>query len=185
MSPEAARAASERPLGVAPSPRSRGARYLSFVDLVRRQLSQVYAEEDLRSEGLRVFTTLAPFEQEKAQAAVSRGLADLAQRGLSSELQGALVLADTATGEVRALVGDRDGDRPGFNRAIHARRQVGSVIKPLVYLLALLLAASISPGISFDTSEPNWWVPLLIIPVEFSIMWMPNSHHVGHRPVAL
>jgi len=137
LTPEAARAAAERPLGVTPSPRTRGTRYLSFVDLVRRQLSQVYAEDDLRSEGLRVFTTLAPFEQEKAQAAVSRGLADLAQRGLSADLQGALVLADTATGEVRALVGDRDGDRPGFNRAIHARRQVGSVIKPLVYLLAL------------------------------------------------
>jgi penicillin-binding protein 1B len=115
----------------------RGARYLSFVDLVRRQLSAVYAEEDLRTEGLRVFTTLSPSEQEKAQAAVATGLQDLAARGLPAELQAALVLADTASGEVRALVGDRDPDRPGFNRAIHGRRQVGSVIKPLVYLLAL------------------------------------------------
>jgi penicillin-binding protein 1B len=104
---------------------------------VRRQLAQVYREEDLRSEGLRIFTTLSPYEQEKAQDAVSKGLNDLAGRGLSASLQSALVMADVGSGEVRALVGDRDANRAGFNRAIHARRQVGSVIKPLVYLLAL------------------------------------------------
>jgi len=48
-----------------------------------------------------------------------------------------MVVADVASGEVRALVGDRDPDRAGFNRAIDARRQIGSVVKPLVYLLAL------------------------------------------------
>lgn len=137
LTPAEAKAAAARGLGVTPSPRTRGTRYLSFVDLVRRQLAQVYHEDDLRTEGLRIFTTLAPSEQEKAQQALSKGLVELANRGLPKDLQGAVVLADTASGEVRALVGDRDANRPGFNRAIHARRQVGSVIKPLVYLLAL------------------------------------------------
>jgi len=137
LSPEEARAAAATALGVSDSPRHRGGRYHAFVDLVRRQLAQAYAEEDLRTEGLRIFTTLSPSEQEKAQRAVSRGLDDLARRGLPATLQGALVMADVASGEVRALVGDRDPARRGFNRAIHARRQVGSVIKPLVYLLAL------------------------------------------------
>ncbi len=124
-------------LGVTSEPRSRGTRYHAFVDLVRRQLAQVYREEDLKTEGLRVFTTLAPSIQEKAQRAAVQGLNELEQRGLSNTLQAAMVVADVATGEVRALVGDRDPDRAGFNRAIHARRQIGSVIKPLVYLLAL------------------------------------------------
>jgi penicillin-binding protein 1B len=137
LSADQARAAAARELGVTDSPRHRGARYHAFVDLVHRQLAQAYAEDDLRTEGLRIFTTLSPSEQEKAQRAVSHGLDDLAQRGLPKTLQGALVMADVASGEVRALVGDRDADRRGFNRAIHARRQVGSVIKPLVYLLAL------------------------------------------------
>ena len=131
---QAARAAG---LGVTETPRTHGSRYHAFIDLVRGQLAQVYREEDLRSEGLRIFTTLSPSEQEKAQAAVSDGLRGLADRGLPANLQGALVLADVASGEVRALVGDRDGNRAGFNRALHARRQIGSVIKPLVYLLAL------------------------------------------------
>jgi penicillin-binding protein 1B len=122
---------------VTDSPRHRGSRYHAFVDLVQRQLAQVYAEDDLRTEGLRIFTTLSPSEQDKAQRAVTQGLDDLAQRGLPATLQGALVMADIASGEVRALVGDRDPARRGFNRAIHARRQIGSVVKPLVYLLAL------------------------------------------------
>jgi len=124
-------------LGVTKEPRSRGTRYPAFVDLVRRQLAQVYREEDLKTEGLQIYTTLAPSIQEKAQRAVSDGLKQLAQRGLPESLQAAMVVADVATGEVRALVGDRDPARAGFNRAIHARRQIGSVIKPLVYLLAL------------------------------------------------
>jgi penicillin-binding protein 1B len=137
LTPAEAKVAAARGLGVTATPRNRSSRYLAFVDLVRRQLAQVYHEDDLRTEGLRIFTTLSPSEQEKAQAAVVQGLNELEQSGLSPTLQGALVMADVASGEVRALVGDRDPDRPGFNRAIHARRQVGSVIKPLVYLLAL------------------------------------------------
>jgi penicillin-binding protein 1B len=137
MTAEDARQAAGGSLGVTPSPRHRGTRYPAFVDLVRRQLALVYREEDLRSEGLRIFTTLSPSAQEKAQRAVATGLDELAARGLSPTLQAALVMADVGSGEVRALVGDRDAGRAGFNRAIHARRQIGSVIKPLVYLLAL------------------------------------------------
>ncbi|MDX2418193.1 MAG: penicillin-binding protein 1B [Xanthomonadales bacterium] len=126
-----------RPLGVTATPRSGGSRYPAFVDLVRRQLRRDYQASDLSSEGLKIYTTLAPSEQEYAQKAVSSGLDDLKQRGLPADLQAALVLADVASGEVRALVGDRVAGRNGFNRALDARRQIGSVIKPLVYLLAL------------------------------------------------
>ena len=129
--------AKSRPLGVTATPRSGGSRYPAFVDLVRRQLRRDYQASDLSSEGLRIFTTLAPSEQDYAQRAVSSGLDDLKQRGLPANLQAATVLADVASGEIRALVGDRVAGRNGFNRALDARRQIGSVIKPLVYLLAL------------------------------------------------
>jgi penicillin-binding protein 1B len=52
-------------------------------------------------------------------------------------LQGALVLTRANDGEVLALVGGRDPRTSGFNRAMTARRPVGSLLKPLVYLLAL------------------------------------------------
>ncbi len=137
LTPAAARTAKARPLGVTKQARSRATRYHAFVDLVRRQLAQIYREEDLKTEGLNIFTTLSPSDQEKAQKAVSDGLESLRKRGLSPSLQAAMVLADSDSGEVRALVGDRDAKRAGFNRALDARRQIGSVIKPLVYLLAL------------------------------------------------
>ena len=137
LSAEQALAASQRPLGVTETPGTGSNRYPAFVDLVRDQLRRDYREADLRNEGLRIFTTLAPYEQAAAEDAVRAGLADLGRRGLPADLQGALVLADAGSGEVRALVGDRDSGRKGFNRALNAHRQVGSVIKPLVYLLAL------------------------------------------------
>jgi penicillin-binding protein 1B len=132
-----ARSAKTSSLDVTEKARSRGTRYHAFVDLVRRQLALVYREDDLKTEGLNIFTTISPSDQEKAQKAVSDGLRGLQDRGLSASLQAAMVLADSDSGEVRALVGDRDASRAGFNRALDARRQIGSVIKPLVYLLAL------------------------------------------------
>lgn len=51
--------------------------------------------------------------------------------------QGAVVIVDAATGEVRAMVGGRDPREGGFNRAVHARRQPGSSFKPFVWLAAL------------------------------------------------
>jgi penicillin-binding protein 1B len=153
-------------LGVTTEPRSRGTRYPAFVDLVRRQLAQVYREADLKTEGLRIFTTLAPSVQEKAQHAVTDGLVQLEKRGLSASLQGAMVVADVASGEVRALVGDKDPNRAGFNRAIHARRQIGSVIKPLIYLLALEHSADYSlvtgiedAPISLRQADGSNWTP--------------------------
>ncbi len=137
LSAEEAKQAASQPLDVTAVPQSGHARYSAFIELVQDHLAQVYREEDLKTEGLRIFTTLSPSEQEKAQRAVTDGLKQLQENGLPAELQGSMVLADVTSGEIRALVGDRYPGREGFNRALSARRQVGSVIKPLVYLLAL------------------------------------------------
>lgn len=53
------------------------------------------------------------------------------------EVQGAVVVLESATGAVRALVGGWDFDRNKFNRVTQARRQVGSAFKPFVFGAAL------------------------------------------------
>lgn len=53
------------------------------------------------------------------------------------EVQGAVVVLESATGAIRALVGGWDFDRNRFNRITQARRQVGSAFKPLVFGAAL------------------------------------------------
>jgi len=50
-----------------------------------------------------------------------------------SELQGALLAIDNATGDVKAMVGGRDFEESKFNRATQALRQAGSSFKPYVY----------------------------------------------------
>jgi penicillin-binding protein 1B len=156
----------EQPLGVTKTPGSGRNQHPAFVDLVRRQLRSDYREEDLRNHGLRIFTTLSPMDQSRAASAVIDGLDTLTKRGLPDELQSALVLADVASGEVRALVGDRQPTHTGFNRALDARRQVGSVIKPLVYLVALehegdynLLTPIPDEPISLKQPDGSVWSP--------------------------
>ena len=53
------------------------------------------------------------------------------------ELEAALVAIDNHTGEVRAMVGGFSFERSKFNRATQARRQLGSVFKPIVYTTAI------------------------------------------------
>ena len=166
MSEGEIKTAKSRPLGVTEKPHSGGSRYPAFLDLVRRQLRRDYQASDLSSEGLKIFTTLAPSEQEYAQQAVTRGLDDLKERGLPADLQSALVVSDVASGEIRALVGDRVPGRNYFNRALDARRQIGSVVKPLVYLLALehvddynLITPIKDESISLRQPDGSLWSP--------------------------
>lgn len=52
------------------------------------------------------------------------------------ELQGAILAYDIETGMVRAMIGGRDFNESKFNRALNAKRQVGSTFKPIVYAAA-------------------------------------------------
>ena len=139
ISAGAAEEARRQPLGVTARGAAHGHRVPAFVDLVRRQLRRDYREEDLTSEGLRIFTTLDPWVQRQAAGALARRLQRLEEsRGLARDsLQGSLVVASVQDGEIQAVVGGRDDDFAGFNRALDAVRPIGSLIKPAVYLAAL------------------------------------------------
>lgn len=168
VSKAVARRAGRRSLGVVPYRRSSLARYPAFMDLVRRQLRRDYREEDLTSEGLRIFTTLDPHIQETAERELSLRIAAL-ERGYrlpKGKLQGAVVITRTGNAEVLAVVGDRRVRYAGFNRALDAVRQVGSLIKPAVYLAALTagkgftLATLIRDDpVKIRTPEGDYWQP--------------------------
>jgi penicillin-binding protein 1A len=49
------------------------------------------------------------------------------------QVQGAVVVLDVKSGEIRGLVGGYDFQMSKFNRATQSRRQTGSAFKPLVY----------------------------------------------------
>ena len=137
VAPARARAAARTGLGIRRG-RLAGGRWPAYLDLVRRQLRRDYRQTDLTSEGLRIFTAFDPLVQAAAERALTTRLRALDRaRGLGGKLQGAAVVTDTRTGEVLAVVGDRDPRFPGFNRALDAVRPIGSLIKPAIYLTAL------------------------------------------------
>ena len=128
-----------RPLGVSDKVPPTRTPFPAFVELVREQLKRDYDEADLRSEGLLIFTTLDPLIQLRAEQGIQKELARIERnRGKkNSELESAAVVVHVGNGEIQALVGGRDPRFVGFNRALNARRPIGSLIKPLVFLEAL------------------------------------------------
>ncbi|WP_455385016.1 penicillin-binding protein 1B [Acidihalobacter prosperus] len=131
--------AQAEPLGVIPKPSSSVTPFPDFLDLVRAQLARDYRAEDLRTEGLLIYTTLRPLVQLAAQHAVDAGLRSLEQRhGMKRDtLEAAAVVTSVDNGEVYAVVGGRRADFDGFNRALNARRSIGSLFKAATYLTAL------------------------------------------------
>src|SRR6185503_3353891 len=111
--------------------------YPAFMALVRRQLQRDYSAADLNAAGLNIFTTMDVDVQHAAEVAVRKTMKTIGRPAQRSTLQSALILLEPASGEILAMVGDRNPDYAGFNRATDARRPVGSVIKPFIYALAL------------------------------------------------
>ncbi len=133
------RRAERTPLEVVPLQQRRLHDHPAFIDLVKRQLRQDYSDEALSSEGLRVFTTLSLSAQAQAERALTERLAELENRFAvdKDSLQGAVIITAVGSGEVEAVVGDRNPKFAGFNRALDASRPIGSLVKPAVFLTAL------------------------------------------------
>lgn len=135
---------------------ARAGLYPAFIDLVKLQLQQDYQSEDLKSEGLRVFTTLDPFIQFSAEKAVTQTLPKLSA---NKELQAATIVVSPSSGDLLAVVGGRNPAFKGFNRALNAERQIGSLIKPVIYLTALQSLKEYTLSTLLDDSEFIYKIP--------------------------
>ncbi len=132
----AARREAAGPLGLRPP----GGSYVpAYLDLVRRDLKRDYAEADLAAAGLSVYTSLDLRAQASAQRALTKNLQrlDLKSPVRGEHLEGAVIVVEPSSGDVVAVVGGREVDTSGFDRALDARRPIGSLVKPAVYLTAL------------------------------------------------
>ena len=165
---DALEAARVRGLDVVRDPHQPVSRYPAFMDLVRRQLEKEYRPEDLTSEGLRIFTTLDVSVQHRLQQTLDLHLAALDRHPRKSPLEVAGIFTRRGTAEIAALVGGRHEDSSGFNRALDATRQIGSLFKPVVYLTALE-----------DSEHYHLTTPLSDSPIQVKVpgnVWLPKNY---------
>ena len=137
ISPKALTTALRQPLGVSVNLQRQQGDYPAFLELVKRQLQRDYKAEDLQSEGLRIFTSMSTAVQQQTENSVSQQLKQLNKQSQHA-LQAAAIITAVGSGEILAVVGDRNPRFSGFNRALDAERQIGSLVKPFVFLTALM-----------------------------------------------
>ena len=155
-----------------------------FVDYLRKELVRLYGNEALEKGGLSIYTTLDLRMQDIAEQIIRKRMEKLEQeadylRQDHSPLQGTMVVLEPRTGQILVLIGGRDYKQSPYNRAL-ARRQPGSIFKPLVMLAALarnsdgdpaFTLASVLKDEPFHINIPN--------NNEGSENWEPMNHYRG------
>ena len=169
--------ASRQPIGTAANATLARDRYPAFLDLVRRQIREDFPDAELNSAGLAIHTTLAPSIQALGEDAIGKALAGIGKRG--EAVEAALVVTGARDGEVEAMIGSRDVDAPGFNRALDASRPIGSLVKPFVSLVALAQPQRYSLATVLDDSAID-------MAQRDGSRWRPeNDDHQTHGQVLL
>jgi len=194
---EQADAAKLEPIEVRPKWR-REARESHAIDAVRNDLELILEKQNIELGGLEIITTIDSRIQKVGEEALERKLHSVEKirgyrhptrdgwRKLPVEnrkeptyLQGAAVVVENRSGAVLAVVGGRDATESRFNRAKDAKRQLGSIFKPFVYL------AAFDKGLDPDTSISDG--PIQAGEIRGGGTWRPDNSDGtfgGMRPVS-
>lgn len=160
---------SQRPLGVQQKGQI-SRKYPSFIQTLQADLRRELGEHKISSLlGARIFTTMDLKQQAQAENAVVNTVSQLQLKTKNPYLEGAMIVADYRVGEIRAVVGGLQIQYAGFNRALMAKRQIGSLVKPSIYLTAL------SNPEQFRLNTPINNQPITIN-VKGSPPWQPRNY---------
>ncbi|TEW53773.1 penicillin-binding protein 1B [Psychromonas sp. RZ22] len=138
----------------------------AFVSLLNRELNSGVPTQVSRQSGLSIFTSISPLAQKNAEKAIQQGIKRVQHKD-QNDLQGAMVVTDREYAEVRAIVSGKDVKFSGFNRALDAKRPIGSLVKPAVYLTALNNGYKLSDTLSDKK---------IILKNSSGQRWQPNNY---------
>ncbi len=165
ISADAAERASKEPIAVVARSVDNEAPY--FVDYVGDLLDSEFPGAIGKPGELDIYTTLDLNLQRAAQEALRAGIANVdtilarRKRGPKRVAQASLVAVDPRSGDILAFIGGRSYSESQYNRAVNARRQMGSTFKPFVYLAAFEKAADDGTGditpATIVVDEPMTW----------------------------
>ncbi len=120
-----------------------------FQDLVLRELNQMGWLNDYTSRGLKVYTTLDSSLNDSITKSIKKRLPN-------EEIEVAVYAIDPNNGHVLSVIGGTNYEVSTFNRAVDARRQSGSTIKPFLYLAAL--ENGFTPATTFKSEATTFYV---------------------------
>lgn len=166
------------PLPTKPNRKRNGLGSIPFyVDRVIQELQRDYGIDDVKGRGLNIYTAIDLGWQDDATRQLEAGLQNLERssrrlRRSENPLQGVMLGVDVGSAEIRALVGGRNYDISQFNRVLSAKRLVGSLFKPFVYLSAF------EPSLSNQNITPATLVndTRFVLKRKFSADWSPRNY---------
>ncbi|NQD36978.1 penicillin-binding protein 1B [Permianibacter sp. IMCC34836] len=156
----------QAPLGVLGTPRALSGKMPAVLDLIKRELRADLGQTDTSQSGLQVFTSVDPVLQRKTELVVEKGLQRLDPNG---PLQAAVIVTDRQQGRLRAIVAGRDASFAGFNRALDAKRPVGSTLKPMIYYAALKQSSRFDLGTTLQDSA-------FVMRADDGATWQPKNY---------
>lgn len=136
-------------------------------ETIRLFLEELLGKQALYYEGLIIQTTLNRRIQKEAESIFKKQCENL-KKTLRPDVDGGLISMDVQTGEIKALIGGFDYATSKFNRALQAKRQIGSILKPLIY------AAALQAGINFAQTEIDEPFEL---PQTNGKIWSPRNYN--------
>lgn len=139
--------------------------YPAYMQQVESELAKLKLADAETEQGILIFTGLDPLLQNNYERLFDKSISKLEKRHKLKGVNGAIVSVELDTASISALVGDRKPRSFGFNRALDSNRNIGSLVKPVVYLTALEqkeynLASSISnKPITMRSNKGKLWHP--------------------------
>lgn len=112
-----------------------------------KSLKQIPASV-IETGGLKIYTTLSMDAQQDLEESLKKYVDE------DEEIQTSGIMMNPDTGGVMALIGGNNYNKSQYNRAVNAKRQIGSTMKPILYYTAL--ESGFTPSSSFTSEKTTF-----------------------------